>query len=169
MLNSAFFHLDDNKTTPTSVKTFYFHFLFHKSTRKKTKTNSILSNTRALKSSRVPPTTGGKCASDETDYSSERNSTERLKGRCFIPCGISSYSLSQSADRSFIEISAHRTCFNNSCILLKRCTRSTNQKLNLGAEIKKKQKKTPRTNVIQTCALFIRMTSLDNFNVSASV
>lgn len=132
---------------------------------KETKTNSILSNTRALKSSRVPPTTGGKCASDENDYSSERNSTERLKGRCFIPCGISSYSLSQSADRSFIEISAHRTCFNNSCILLKRCTRSTNQKLNLGAEIKK----TPRTNVIQTCALFIRMTSLDNFNVSTSV
>lgn len=87
---------------------------------KETKTNSILSNTRALKSSRVPPTTGGKCASDENDYSSERNSTERLKGRCFVPCGISSYSLSQSADRSFIEISAHRTCFNNSCILLKR-------------------------------------------------
>lgn len=134
---------------------------------KETKTNSILSNTRALKSSRVPPTTGGKCASDENDYSSERNSTERLKGRCFIPRGISSYSLSQSADRSFIEISAHRTCFNNSCILLKRCTRSTNQKLNLGAEIK--NKKTPRTNVIQTCALFIRMTSLDNFNVSTSV
>lgn len=104
---------------------------------KETKTNSFLSNTRTLKSSRVPPTTGRKCASVEKDYSSERNSTERLKGRCFIPCGISS-SLSQSADRSFIEISAHRTCFNNSCILLKRCTRSTNQKLNLGGEIKKK-------------------------------
>lgn len=34
-------------------------------------------------------------------------STERLKGRCFIPRGISSYSLLQSADRSFIELSAH--------------------------------------------------------------
>lgn len=43
------------------------------------------------------------------DYSSETNSAERLKGRCFIPRGLSSCSLSLAAERSFPEISAHHT------------------------------------------------------------
>ena len=104
----------------------------------------------------VALTTDGKRASEESDYSSETNSTERLKGRCFTPCGISSsYSLSQSADRSFIEISAHHTGCNKRDMLCQdhnKCMGKTNEEQKL--EGKRKRKSAP-TNVFQRCALFI--------------
>lgn len=55
--------------------------------------------TAALKSAKS--SSDGKCASEESVYSSETNSAERLKGRCFIPSGISSYSL-LTVSRPFI-------------------------------------------------------------------
>lgn len=104
-LYSAFLHVDGNKTAQKSDKTFHcWRFLLLKKTRKKKKRVGFLEQKQEH---RVPLTTEGKCASEESDWSSERNSPERLKGRRFIPTGISCYSLSQSADRSFIEISAH--------------------------------------------------------------
>lgn len=77
------------------------------------------------------------------DYSSETNSTERLKGRCFIPRGISSYSLSYSADRSFIEISAHHTDCNERCTRFQHhnnCTGKTNEEKKLAGWRKIKNK-----------------------------
>lgn len=84
---------------------------------------------------RVPLTTDGKRASEERDNSSEINSAERLKGRCFIPSGVSSYSLSQAADRSFIEMSAHHTDCNKSYILFQNhnnCMGKTNERTETG-------------------------------------
>lgn len=102
-------------TKPSSVHA----FLFHEMTRGKKERKRQLF--RYNKSCRNPPEfvwrLTVKCASKESEYSSERSSTERLKGRCFIPRGIS-YSLSLSADRSLIEISAHHTGCNKRGILL---------------------------------------------------
>ena len=123
MLYSAFLHLDRNKNgtkkrqnPPLCAFIFFFFFFnlnFPKGRGRKKRAEQLFWNKTAALSDDWLQT----C--EWSDYSSETNSTERLKGRRFGPTGISScYSpFSQSADRSFIEMSAHHTVCNKRRIL----------------------------------------------------